>query len=90
MNDLTYVEDEIIAGIEMHIPEASKFMLHLQEKAQGLAATLAAKEAALKAGTAGLGSVQKNTLTVPESPKLSKPRPPKMPSPIRIDQKVNS
>mmetsp|Transcript_5104 Transcript_5104/g.7816 ORF Transcript_5104/g.7816 Transcript_5104/m.7816 type:complete len:763 (-) Transcript_5104:200-2488(-) len=86
--DLTYVEDELIAGIEAFIPEADKYMLELQEKAQGLAAAQAAKEQTLKEGKAGLGEVAKRSTTKAVSPKLTRPRPPRFPEPVQITQNV--
>jgi len=86
--DLTYVEDELIAGIESFIPDCQNYLFELQEKAQGLAAAKAAKEQALKNGTAGLGEVVKKQATVPISPKITRPRPPRLPEPIEIEQNV--
>ena len=88
--DLTYVEDELIAGIESFIPDCQSYLFELQEKAQGLAAAKAAKEQALKNGTAGLGEVVKKQTTTPISPKITRPRPPRLPEPIEIQQNVTS
>jgi hypothetical protein len=86
--DLSYVEDELIAGIESFIPNCQGYLYELQEKAQGLAAAQAAKEQALKDGTAGLSEVEKKQSTIPISPKLTRPRPPRLPEPIEITQNV--
>lgn len=86
--DLSYVEDELIAGVESFIPDCQNYLFELQEKAQGLAAAKAAKEQALKNGTAGLGEVVKKKSTEPISPKITRPRPPRLPEPIEIQQNV--
>jgi hypothetical protein len=86
--DLSYVEDELIAGVEAFIPQIEKYFYELQEKAQGLAAAQAAKEQALKEGVAGLAEVVKKKSTIPVSPKLTRPRPPRFPEPIEITQNV--
>jgi len=86
--DLSFVEDEIIAGIEQYIPDASRLISDLEQRAQGVAAALAAKEEARKAGTYGLGKAEKKASTRPQSPNIQKPRPPRIPEPERIDQKV--
>jgi hypothetical protein len=86
--DLSYVEDELIAGIESFITQCQSYLYELQEKAQGLAAVQAAKEQALKNGTAGLGEVKKKNLTEPISPKITRPRPPRLPEPIEMTQTV--
>lgn len=86
--DLSYVEDELIAGIESFISNCQGYLYELQEKAQGLAAVQAAKEQALKDGTAGLSEVEKRQSTIPVSPKITRPRPPRLPEPIEITQNV--
>lgn len=86
--DLSYVEDDLIAGIESFIPDCQGYLFELQEKAQGLAAAQAAKEQALKNGTAGLGEVEKKKNTIPISPRITRPRPPRLPEPIEIPQTV--
>jgi hypothetical protein len=87
--DLTYVEDEIIAGIEKYFPQMGTLNARLQQKAQGLAAAQAAKEEAKKNGTAGLAEVSAIPLTKPVSPKLTKQRLPKLPEPEKIEQTVS-
>lgn len=84
VRDLDYVEDELIAGIERFIPDATRFCDELQLKAVGMAAAQAAKEEMKKSGMAGVGKVEKAGLTVPVSPRMNKPRPPKLPEPERI------
>jgi len=86
--DLSYVEDEIIAGIEMYIKEADRYLGDLQLKAQGLAAAQAMKEEAMKSGRVGLREVEQRSLTAPHSPNITRPRPPKLPEPIKITQTV--
>mmetsp|Transcript_15690 Transcript_15690/g.26154 ORF Transcript_15690/g.26154 Transcript_15690/m.26154 type:complete len:767 (+) Transcript_15690:121-2421(+) len=86
--DLAYVEDELIAGIEMYIKDADRYTGDLQLKAQGMAAAQAAKEEAAKTGTAGLGQVKAKALTKPSSPRLTRARPPKFKEPIAIEQTV--
>ena len=44
----------------------------------------AAKEELKKSGMAGVGAVTKAAATVPVSPRLNKPRPPKLPEPEKI------
>eukprot|EP01041_Mallomonas_annulata_P004353 gene4353-8663_t len=85
--DLNFVEDEIIAGIELFIPEATSLTVELQERAQGVAAAQAAKEEARKAGTLGLGVAIVKESTRPVSPNISKPRPPRLPDTIEINTK---
>lgn len=86
--DLAFVEDELIAGIEMYIKDADRYMGDLQLKAQGLAAAQAAKEEAAKTGTAGLGHVETRALTKAVSPRITRARPPKFQEPIAIEQTV--
>lgn len=86
--DLSYVEDELIAGVEMFIPEADKYQSVLQANAQGLAAAQAAKDQALKEGKAGVGEVEKRKCTIPVSPRITRPRPPRFQEPIVIEQRV--
>lgn len=84
IRDLNYVEDELIAGIERYIPDATKLCNELQLQAVGNATAQAAKEELKKTGMAGVSPVDKATTTVPISPRLNKPRPPKLPEPERI------
>lgn len=86
--DLAYVEDELIAGVEAFLPDADNYQAVLQDKAQGLAAAQAAKDQAMKEGKAGVGEVERRQGTVPVSPKLTRPRPPRFQEPIQIEQKV--
>lgn len=86
--DLSFVEDELIAGLEMYIKDADRYLGDLQLKAQGLAAAQAAKEEAIKSGTAGLGKSELRRVTVPRSPKITRARPPKIHEPIVIEQTV--
>lgn len=88
VRDLSYVEDEIIAGIEQFLPELSKFCSDLQEKALGVAAAQAAKEEIKKSGTAGLQEVVKRKGTRPVSPNIHKPRPTILPVPDRIPTNI--
>jgi hypothetical protein len=75
--------------VEAFIPDADKYQAVLQDKAQGLAAAQAAKDAAMKEGKAGVGEVARKKGTVPVSPKLTRPRPPRFQEPIQIEQKVS-
>ena len=86
--DLSFVEGDLIAGLEGFFPEAGKYLSELAGAAAGLAAALAEKEAAKANGTAGVGAAPKRNTTRPVSPKLSRPRPPRLPEPERISQKV--
>ena len=87
--DLSFVERDIIGGLEAFSLEANKLLSELAGAASGLAAAAAEAEAAKANGTAGVGSVTKKPLTRPASPKLSRPRPPRLPEPERISQKVD-
>jgi hypothetical protein len=87
--DLDHVEDEIIAGIETFLSDSNRYMSELQYSANGLAAAQAEKQEALNSGKANLGEVTAKALTRAVSPKLSKQRPPRLPEPIEIQQKVN-
>lgn len=86
--DLTYVEDDLIAGIEKFFGDVNALNAKLQGNAEGLAAAAAAKEEAKKNGTAGLGSVTAKPLTKPVGPNLTKQRLPKLPEVERIEQNV--
>ena len=86
--DLSYVEDDLIAGLEKFFPEISSLNSKLQVKAQGLAAAAAAKEEAKKAGTAGLTAIESKPLTKPVSPRLTKQRLPRLPEPMKIESNV--
>lgn len=88
VRDLSYVEDELIAGIEQYLPELSRFCNELEEKAIGLAAAQAAKEEAQKTGSVGLAEVKKKPSTRPISPNITKPRFHAMPEPEKISMKV--
>lgn len=85
---MAFVEDELIAGVETFIRDADRYTGDLQLRAQGLAAAQAVKEEAVKRGTAGLGAAQTAALTVPSSPKITRPRPPKFQEPMVIEQVV--
>jgi hypothetical protein len=87
--DLSFVEDELIAGLEMYIKDADRYLGDLQLKAQGLAAAQAAKEEAIKSGTAGLGQTEARRTTRPQSPKITRARPAKFHEPITIEQTVS-
>ena len=84
VRDLSYVEDDLIAGIQQFIPDATKFCDELQLQAIGNAAAQAAKEELKKSGMAGVGKVTKAASTTPISPRMNKPRPPRLPEPERI------
>ena len=86
--DLKFVEDDLIGGLQRFMPEVGKFCENLQAKALGLAAAQAAKEEAKKTGTSGLGEVAKRSTTRAVSPKLTRPRPPRLPEPERIGSEI--
>ncbi len=86
--DLTYVENTLIPGIEAFSLEIKKLNTELNASAASLAAAEAAKEEAKKNGSAGVGTVTKKSLTTPVSPRLNRPRPPKLPEPQRIPNVV--
>ena len=88
VRDLSYVEDDLIAGIQRFIPDATKFCDELQLQAVGNATAQAAKEELKKTGMAGVGPVIKATTTVPISPRLNKRRPPKLLEPERIPTQI--
>lgn len=83
--DLKYTEDTLIAGIEKFLTHAEKYLDELQGAANSVAAAEAAKEEAKKNGTAGMGDVLKKRGTRPVSPKLTRPRPPQLPEPEKIE-----
>lgn len=87
--DLGFVEDELIAGLEMYIKDSDRYLGDLQLKAQGMAAAQAAKEEAIKSGTAGLSKVETRQVTAPKSPRITRARPPKFQEPIIIEQTVS-
>jgi hypothetical protein len=88
--DLTYTENTLIASIAKFIPQAEKYLKDLAGAANEMAAAEAAKEAAKADGTAGLKQAMARSLTRPQSPKLSRPRPFIMPEPIKIEQAVKA
>lgn len=82
--DLTYVEDEVIAGLEKYLPQARDLMAAIHNKEQGAAAAAAAKEEERAA------SAKPKASTRPVSPNLSKQRLPRLPEPEKIEQNVRS
>ena len=88
VSDLTFVEKEIIGTIENFIGQAEKYNGELNKAAAAAAEAEAEKEAAKANGTAGVGATTKKAVTRPVSPKLSRPRPPRLPEPERIASKV--
>jgi hypothetical protein len=88
--DLTYVEDDLIAGVERFIPDINALNAQLQGNALGLAAAEAAKEEAKKNGTAGVGAVNKKALTKAVAPNLTKQRLPKLPEAERVEQNIDA
>ena len=82
--DLKFVEDEIIAGIEGHMPSIANFLVELEAKAQGIAASLQAKKDAANQGPV----LVKKSPTRPISPNLTQRKPPIIPEPTQINQKV--
>jgi hypothetical protein len=88
--DLTFTEEVLIGGIEKFLPQSTRYLEELDGAAAGVAAAEAAKEEAKKNGTAGMGATLRKSSTRPRSPKLTKPRPPILPEPERIDGKVTA
>jgi hypothetical protein len=88
VRDLSYVEDELIAGVEQYIPELSRFCADLDARGIALAAAQAEKEEAFKTGSVGLAEVQKRGVTRPISPNITKPRPHPIPLPEKISTKI--
>jgi hypothetical protein len=86
--DLKFLEDNILQRLEKHIKEAKLLCHSLNQAAAQAAAAEAEKEEAKKAGTSGLGTVQKKGLCRPVSPKISRARLPKLPAIEEISQKV--
>jgi hypothetical protein len=80
---VTYVEQELIGKIKKLKP----FMMDLKEallsKAQGLVAAKEEKKAA-----AGITQLAKKKLTVPKAPNITKPRPRRIPEPMKIENTV--
>jgi len=83
--DLKFTEDTLISGIERYLVTAEKYLEELLGAANSVAAAEAAKEEAKKNGTAGMGEVLKKRGTRPVSPKLTRPRPPQLPEPDKIE-----
>lgn len=89
VTDLKYLEDEIIAGIEQFMPDVEEYSGELQARALGVTASQQSKkEAASSMSVAMPHAVNKKPNTRPISPNLTKPRPPLLPEPQRINQKV--
>jgi hypothetical protein len=81
--DLTYVEDEIIAGLEKYLPQAKDLLSAIHAKEQGAAAAATAREEERAA------SAKPKASTRPVSPNLSKQRLPRLPEPEKIEQNVS-
>mmetsp|Transcript_12226 Transcript_12226/g.15864 ORF Transcript_12226/g.15864 Transcript_12226/m.15864 type:complete len:644 (-) Transcript_12226:584-2515(-) len=81
--DIDYVSNTMIAGVEEHKDLFQDLATKLQHKAFGIAR---AKEEA----EAQRGMTEKSCkpLTVPVAPNITRPRPRKVPEPMRIDQQV--
>jgi len=86
--DLKFLEDNILQRLEKYVKEANVLCLSLNQAAAQAAAAQAEKEEAKKAGTSGLGAVEKKGLCRPVSPNITRPRPPKLPAIEEISQKV--
>jgi hypothetical protein len=80
--DLTYIEDDLIAGIEKYMPQIRELLASLQSKAQGAVAAAASREEEKAA------SVKPKPTTRAVSPKLTKQRLPRLPEPEKIEQNV--
>lgn len=81
--DVRYVEDTLIGTITKLKGDMTALAAKLDAKALGLvAAAEKAKE------TAGIPQLSKKKLTVPKEPNITKPRPRRVPEPMRIDNEV--
>eukprot|EP00605_Chrysophyceae_sp_TOSAG23-4_P002155 GSChrysophyteH1.ASY1.ANO1.2383.1 assembled CDS len=87
---IAFTEDVLIANCEHFIPNVQRYIEELDGAAVGLAAAEAAKEEEKKQGTAGMGAVLRKQSTRPVSPKLTRPRPPILPQPEKIDGDVTA
>jgi hypothetical protein len=81
--DLDYVEDKMLRPLALCAAAAEKMRVELLAKASGLAAEKEASE-----GRVGIPELPKKRLTVPLSPRLTRPAPRAVEQPERISQEV--
>ena len=82
--DVKYVEDSLIGTIHRLTPIMNKLAKSLDAKALGLVAAAEEKKAA-----SGIPSAGSKRLTVPLAPNITKPRPRRVPEPMKITNDVN-
>lgn len=88
--DLNFVERELIGGLERFFPDATVFVGELNSQGARLAEEAEAAEAAKADGTSGASMTKRRNTTRAVSPKLSRPRPPRLPEPERISGQVHA
>lgn len=88
--DLEFVENKIIPRLEKCLAEMTRYAFDLDQNAVRNAAAEQAKQEAKDRGEAGLTKAPTKSPTRPQSPKLTKTRPPLMPEPERIDGTVRA
>jgi hypothetical protein len=81
--DVVYVEQDLIGKIRQLEPFMTTLKEDLINKAQGMVAAAAEKKAA-----AGITALAKKKLTVPQGPNITKPRPRRVPEPMKITNGV--
>ena len=82
--DVTYVEESLIGKIEELTPFMTDLASSLLSKADGLVAAKEEKKAA-----AGITQLAKKKLTVLAPPNITKPRPRRVPEPMKITNSVH-
>jgi hypothetical protein len=79
--DAEFIENELTGVMEAFRPDVQGLCNQLHSKAFGIAAAKEAKEA-----EAGMPQLDRKKSTRPRSPRLTRPRPRKVPEPIKIEQ----
>jgi hypothetical protein len=82
--DREYIEGSLIGTMEKYTSHVHELCSILYNKAYGAAAEKKKKEEG--GASTGMPQVDKKPLTIPRSPKLTRPRPRDVPEPIRIAQ----
>ena len=81
--DVTYVEEHMVAQVESLAPRMAVIVERLVVKAQGIVE----KEEERKK-KAGIRTLDKKKLTIPKGPNITKPRPRRVPEPMKITNDV--
>jgi len=81
--DVRYVEETMIAKIKHYTPGMMELCDKLVTMAQGIVAKKEEKKAA-----AGITKLEKKKLTIPVGPNITKPRPRRVPEPMKITNDV--